>query len=325
MELRHLRYFIAVAEHRHITRAAAQLGIQQPPLTQQIQALERELGVSLLRRHARGVELTPAGESFLADALDILQMVDRAVEAAGQTARGQRGRVRIGMTNSTPFHPLLPRVIRAFRETAPNVVLTLQEGGTGELVDAVRAGRLDGAFTRSAMASASDLVVEVLLKEELVVALPARHPLAESPRGDPRVRLQLLAEDDFILYRRPNGPGLYDTILTACHRAGFSPKISQEVPVITSTLNLVAAGLGVSVVPASLSRHHLEGIVYAALAGRPKLLAPLNLTYRRGPKSAAFEGLIEVIHSVLSSRTSRQSAGISTNLHSSAVALRSPP
>ncbi len=296
-----MRYFVAVAEHRHITRAAEHLGIQQPPLTQQIQALERELGVSLLRRHPRGVELTPAGESFFADAMEILQMVDRAIEAAGQTARGQRGRVRVGMTNSTPFHPLLPRVMRAFRESAPNVALTLQEGGTGELVDAVRAGRLDAAFTRSALTNAADLVVEVLLKEDLVVALPARHPLAESPSGRLRVRLRLLADDDFILYRRPSGPGLYDTIITACHRAGFSPRISQEVPVITSTLNLVAAGLGVSVVPASLSRHHIEGVVYAALVGRPKLLAPLNLTYRRGPNSAAFEGLLEVIHTVLSS------------------------
>jgi DNA-binding transcriptional LysR family regulator len=300
MELRHLRYFVAVAEHRHITRAAAQLGMQQPPLTQQIQALEREVGVSLLRRHARGVELTPAGESFFADATEILQMVDRAIEAAAETARGQRGRVRIGMTNSTPFHPLLPRVIGAFREAAPNVALTLQEGGTGELVDAVRAGRLDAAFTRSAMTSAADLVTEVLLKEDLVLALPARHPLAESSSGRPRVRLRRFADDDFILYRRPNGPGLYDTIIAACHRAGFSPRISQEVPVITSTLNLVAAGLGVSVVPASLSRHHIEGIVYAALVGRPKLVAPLNLTYRQGPNSAALEGFIEVIHSVLS-------------------------
>jgi DNA-binding transcriptional LysR family regulator len=300
MELRHLRYFVAVAEHRHITRAAAHLGIQQPPLTQQIQALERELGVPLLRRHPRGVELTSPGESFFADAVDILQMVDRAIEAARQTARGQRGRVRIGLTNSTPFHPLLPRVIRAFREAAPGVALTLQEGGTGELVEAVRAGRLDGAFTRSAVTNAADLVVEVLLTEELVAALPVRHPLAESPGGQSRVRLRLLADDDFILYRRPSGPGLYDTIIAACRRAGFSPSISQEVPVITSTLNLVAAGLGVTVVPASMSRHHLEGVVYASLVDRPKLVAPLNLTYRRAPNSAAFERLIEVIHAAAS-------------------------
>jgi DNA-binding transcriptional LysR family regulator len=300
MELRHLRYFVAVAEHRHITRAAAQLGIQQPPLTQQIQALERELGVSLFRRYPRGVELTPPGESFLADAIDILQMVDHAIEAARQTARGQRGRVRIGLTNSSPFHPLLPQVIRAFREAEPNVALTLQEGGTGELVDALRAGRLDGAFTRSLVANAADLIVEVLLKEELVVALPAAHPLATSPSGQPRVRLRLLAGDDFILYRRPSGPGLYDTIIAACRRAGFSPHIGQEVPVITSTLNLVAAGLGVSVVPASLGRHYIDGVVYATLLDRPKLLAPLNLTYRRGLNSAGFERLIEVIHSVLS-------------------------
>jgi len=253
MELRHLRYFVAVAEDRHVTRAAARLGIQQPPLTQQIQALERELGVSLFRRHPRGVDLTPAGHSFFADAIDILRSVDRAIEAARQTARGQRGRLDIGLTNSTPFHPLVPRVIRALRTAAPDVAITLQEAGTGQLVEAVRAGRLDGAFTRSPVPNDADLVVQVLLKEELVVALPAAHPLADGARGQPRLRLRQLAAEDFILYRRPSGPGLYDTIIAACRRAGFTPKISQEAPVVTSTLSLVAAGLGVSMVPASLS------------------------------------------------------------------------
>jgi DNA-binding transcriptional LysR family regulator len=297
MELRHLRYFVAVAEDQHVTRAALRLGIQQPPLTQQIQALERELGVSLFRRHPRGVELTAAGQSFFVDATDILRSVDRAIEAARQTARGQRGRLEIGLTNSTPFHPLVPRIIRAFREAAPNVAVTLQEGGTGQLVDAVRAGRLDGAFTRSAVPNADDLVVQVLLKEELVVALPTAHRLASrDARTQQRLRLRQLAAEDFILYRRPSGPGLYDTIIAACRRAGFSPKISQEAPVITSTLNLVAAGLGVSVVPASLSRHHIEGVAYARLVDRPQPLAPLNLTYRRGANSAAFERLVEVVN-----------------------------
>jgi DNA-binding transcriptional LysR family regulator len=295
MELRHLRYFVAVAEDQHVTRAAARLGIAQPPLTQQIQALERELGVILFRRHPRGVELTPAGQSFFADATEILRAVDRAIESARQTARGQRGRLDIGLTNSTPFHPLVPRVIRAFHEAAPNVAVTLQEGGTGQLVDAVRAGRLDGAFTRSPVPNAADLVVHVLLKEELVVALPAAHPLAGDAGATLRLRLRQLATEDFILYRRPSGPGLYDTILAACRRAGFTPRISQEAPVVTSTLHLVAAGLGVSVVPASLSRHHIEGITYARLLDRPQPLAPLNLTYRRGPNSAAFERLAEVV------------------------------
>ena len=301
MELRHLRYFVAVAEDQHVTRAAARLGIQQPPLTQQIQALERELGVSLFRRHPRGVELTPAGQSFFADAIDILRSVDRAVDVARQTARGQRGRLDIGLTNSTPFHPLVPRVIRALREAAPDVAVTMQEGGTGQLVDAVRAGRLDGAFTRSPVPNAADLVVQELLKEELVVALPDAHPLAaDSARAEPRLRLRQLAADDFILYRRPSGPGLYDTIIAACRRAGFTPKITQEAPVVTSTLNLVAAGLGVSVVPASLGRHHIEGVTYARLLDRPRPLAPLNLTYRRGPNSAAFQRLVEVVNSAAS-------------------------
>src|SRR6185312_653198 len=141
-----------------------------------------------------------------------------------------------------------------------------------------------------------DLVVQVLLKEELVVALPAAHPLAGGAGVSPRLRLRQLAAEDFILYRRPSGPGLYDTIIAACRHAGFTPKIGQEAPVVTSTLNLVAAGLGVSVVPASLSRHRIEGIAYARLLDRPAPLAPLNLTCRRGPNSAAFERFVEVVN-----------------------------
>src|ERR1700689_4286345 len=137
MELRPLRYFIAVAEEGHITRAAERLGMQQPPLSQQIRGLERELDVQLLRRLPRGVELTEAGRALLADARAILAHIDHAFTTTRRTARGELGRLVVGFTSSTPFHPFVPRVIRAFREAYPLVSLALEEAGTGELIEAL--------------------------------------------------------------------------------------------------------------------------------------------------------------------------------------------
>src|SRR6516162_8401940 len=165
MELRHLRYFIAVAEEKHITRAAERLGMQQPPLSQQIRALERELDVQLFRRRPRGVELTTAGSTLLTEALAILSHLDHAFAATKRTARGEQGRVVVGFTSSAPFHPFVPRIIRAYRETFPLVALTLEEGGTMELIDDLREERVDVAFIRTAIANQEGLVVTPLLKE----------------------------------------------------------------------------------------------------------------------------------------------------------------
>src|SRR5262245_56278807 len=138
IELRHLRYFIAVAEEGHITRAAERLGIQQPPLSLQIRALEQELDVQLFRRVPRGVELTPAGVALLEHARGVLDQVDRAVAITRRTARGEQGRLVIGFTSSTPFHPFVPRIIRAFRELSPLISLQLEESGSSDLVQALR-------------------------------------------------------------------------------------------------------------------------------------------------------------------------------------------
>src|SRR5262245_57389187 len=225
MELRHLRYFVAVAEERHVTRAARRLGIQQPPRSQQIQALERELDVQLLHRRARGVELTEAGRALLADARAILAHVDHALAATRRTARGEQGRIAIGFTSSAPFHPLVPRVVRAFREAHPRVSLQMEEGGTPELLAAIANERLDAAFIRSDAAIPDELAVEALLAEPMMLAVPQRHPLA---RARSPVALRALEGETFIVYRRGSGPGLYDAILTACRAAGFSPRIGQE-------------------------------------------------------------------------------------------------
>ena len=296
VELRHLRYFVAVAEESHITRAAERLGIQQPPLSQQIRALERELHVQVFHRKPRGVELTDAGRALFTEARTILMLVDRAVDTVRQTAQGKRGRIAVGFTSSAPFHPFVPRLIRAFREAYPAVALTLEESGTADLVQALRAGRIDAAFIRSPIADAPDLVVRPLLAEEMVVALPARHRLA-ARRGARAAALPLraLGAETFILYRRPSGPGLYDAIISACRRAGFSPHIGQEAPLIVSTLNLVAAGLGVSIVPASLRRQHMDGVVYRRLKGHPRPRAPLNLACRREGNSPALRQFVELV------------------------------
>jgi DNA-binding transcriptional LysR family regulator len=296
MELRHLRYFIAVAEEAHVTRAAARLGIQQPPLSQQIRALEEELGVQLLRRKPRGVELTDAGKTFLERARTLLEDVDRACASTKRTARGEQGRVVVGFTSSAPFHPFIPRAVRSFRELSPLVSLELEESGSSELVQGLHDEMVDAAFIRSPVEDFVDLTVEPLLEEEMLVALPSHHPLAKRGGGDASaLPLTALAGEDFILYKRPGAPGLYDTIITACRKAGFSPKVSQEAPRIVSTLNLVAVGLGISVVPGSLRRLQMDGVVYRRIAGSAKLKAPLILACRRGGNSAAVQRFIDLV------------------------------
>jgi DNA-binding transcriptional LysR family regulator len=291
IELRHLRYFVAVADAGHITRAAARLGIQQPPLSQQIQALEQKVGVPLLHRLPRGVELTEAGRVFLTEARAVLARVDYAVEAAQRTARGEQGALAVGFTSSAAFHPFIPAVVRAFRERAPKVDLMLEESSTRELIGALQAGHLDVAFIRVPSGNIDGLTIEALLDEPMLVALPAHHPLL---RGGRRKTLALadLANETFILYRRPTGPGLYDAIITACRSAGFSPSVGQEAPRMLSTLSLVAAGLGVSIVPESMRRLNAEGITYLALSNAVKLFAPLHLAWRDVNTSGAMQRLI---------------------------------
>src|SRR5689334_12574045 len=190
MELRHLRYFVAVAEEGHVTRAAERLGIQQPPLSLQIRALEREVGTPLFRRKPRGMELTAAGKAFLTDATAILEHVDHAFATTRRTARGEQGRIAIGFTSSAPFHPFVPRVIRAFREAYPLVALSLDESGTTELIDDLRHERVDAAFIRTPVADPMGITVNPLLEEAMLVALPATHALGA---GDTELPLAVLA------------------------------------------------------------------------------------------------------------------------------------
>lgn len=286
IDLRLLRYFIAVAEEGHLTKAAERIGIQQPPLSQQIRLLERELGVTLFNRLPRGMELTDSGTALFNDARALLVQLDTTVASVRRIAQGKMGRIAVGFTESASLHPFVHSVIRAFRADAPDVAMTVEESNTNELIEALRAKRLDLAFVRSPVGDSGGLTIETMLVEDMVAALPIDHPLAEQGKRK-SIALHALAEESFIMTRRPNGPGLYDTIIAACHAAGFSPQVIQEARKNLSTLSLVAAGVGVAVIPASMTRVNAEGVVYLKLTGAAELKAPLHLAYRTGSISSA--------------------------------------
>jgi DNA-binding transcriptional LysR family regulator len=295
MDLRHLRYFIAVAEEGHITRAAERLGIQQPPLSQQIRSMERELDVQLLRRKPRGVELTEAGTALLDDARAILARVDLAVATARRTARGEQGRISVGFTGSGLFHPFVGRVIRTYRHEHPLVSVALEEGNGAVLLNALKTQSVDAAFIRSPRPVPHELVREPLIEERMVVALPTAHPLARARGGskDRGLPLRALAGETFIAFGQDNWPGLYEPIFAACRAAGFTPNVGQMAPRVISALNLVATGLGVSIVPTSLQRLRMDGLSFRPIMGRPQVTAPINLVFRRGEASAAVRRFIE--------------------------------
>ena len=300
IELRRLRAFVIVAEEGHVTRAAERLGMQQPPLSRLLQGLEADLGVLLLHRTPRGVHATPAGKALLQEARAVLARAEKVEEAVQRAARGEQGRLAVGFTSSAALHPFVTAVLRQFREIVPGVSLELEEAGTGELVEALTHERLDAAFVRSPVGLAPSISVEGVLEEPMFAALPAGHRL--TLRTHATIPLADLAEEAFILYRRPAGPGLYDAILAACRAAGFSPKVAQEAPRLTATLSLVAAGLGVSLVPASMRRLGGDGIVYRGLAEDHGLAAPLHLATRRSDPSPAIMRVRALVRHLLERR-----------------------
>ncbi len=281
--LRRLHAFVAVAEEGQMTRAAERLGMAQPPLSRLVRGLEAELGVTLVRRLPRGVALTDAGQALFEEARTVLARAGGIADTVRRVARGEQGRLAIGFTSSAALHPFVPGALLAFRAVQPGVRTELEEAGTMELIDALQQGRLDAAFVRTPVESIEGLVVDHVLDEPMVAAMPAGHALARN--GPSPLPLPALAGEKFILYRRPAGPGLYDAIVAACHGAGFSPTIEQEAPRLTSTLSLVAAGLGITIVPASMEQIAMPGVTFRALLGCPGLFAPINLAFRRSGSS----------------------------------------
>lgn len=292
LDLRQLRYLVAVAEERHVTRAAERLGMAQPPLSQQIRDMERKLGFLLFRRRPRGVEPTEAGEVLVREAQAILARLDAAERAAARTARGEQGRLVIGLAPTAPFHPFVPRTIRTFREAFPQVEVTLEECLSREALDGLRAARLDAAFLRAAVPRDAGFEAHTLFQEPMIAALPAGHPLAA---GEAPLPLASLAGETFIAFARITGPGIHDAATEACRRAGFMPRLGQEAPRITSALGLVAAGLGVSLVPDSLRRVRMDGIAYRELTAGQRPAVLLTLATQRGAASPVLRNLVDLV------------------------------
>ena len=294
MELRHFRYFLAVAEELHFTRAAARLGISQPPLSQQIKQLETEIGTALFRRLPNGVALTEAGERLLQDARVLLRQAEQSVENTRRAARGEWGVIRIGFTSSASFHPFVTGAIRDYRLAYPDVRLELIEGHTVYLLSLFESGQLTAAFIRPVPGEAAGLVELPLFREEMLVALPADHALAARPR----VALAALAEETFILYPRRNGRALYDDIVGACQAAGFNPRVGQEAPQMGSTITLVASGIGISIVPASMIYLATPGVTYRPIDGAAPR-APMSLVHVDVASSAVARAFVAVVRSHL--------------------------
>lgn len=288
MELRHLRYFRAVAEEAHVTRAAARLSIAQPPLTQQIKALEAELGVALFNRVGRRVELTEAGRVFLDEVRAILDRVERAVSMAQQATRGALGRLHVGFTESASFHPVVTAVLKAMRSEWPGVELVLEESHTDRLVEALEQRRLDVVFVRPPLRYSDSLSFETLATEAMVVAVPLTHRLA----AHECIKLMELAEEEFVLYPRSTGPGLSESVVAACVRQGFSPRVAQQTPQLSSTVNLVAASLGIAVVPDCMRHLRPDSVRFLRLIGdQPR--AELGLARRVSDRSPVVCKLVE--------------------------------
>jgi DNA-binding transcriptional LysR family regulator len=290
MDLRHLRYFVAVADAGHMTRAAAQLGIQQPPLSQQIKALETHLGMPLFQRHPKGVHLTDGGRAFLPDARRLLADMAALELRMRRIARGELGRLAVAFTSSAAAHAFTPLALRACHSRYPDITLELSEANAAEITDGVAQARLHCGLLRVPVSRPDGVTLEHLLDEPAVLALPLDHRLAA--KAGP-VQITALRGESLVLVRRPGAPGLYANLLALCEAAGFQPRIVAEVERMTINLNLVAAGAGVSVVPASMQGVHTHAVAYRPLAAR--LDAPLTLAYRTadcaGP-TASFVALL---------------------------------
>ncbi|NNH81652.1 LysR family transcriptional regulator [Rhizobium laguerreae] len=290
MELRHLRYFLAVAEEGNFTRAAGKLGIGQPPLSQQIRDLEREVGAALFHRVPHGAELTAAGTAFLGEAKASVAAAEKAKLAAQSANRGETGRLSLGFTASSAFNPVVSTTIRRFRARWPEVQLSLTEMNTLALMQKLERGELDATFMRPSLDDPTGIRLRRLPDEPMVIALPASHSLARRSE----LPLAALADEPFILFPRRVGLSLYDDVVLACRKAGFELTVAQEAPQISSVVNLVAADLGVSIVPASISQIKLEGVAYRPIEG-PPAVARLALAILKTHRSPVTENLISLL------------------------------
>ncbi len=259
MELRQLRYFVAAAEELHFGRAAARVHISQPPLSQQIQSLETEIGVELFERLGRGVRLTRAGTEFLQHARGVLRQSHRAVEHAQRAARGEIGELEIGFVGSLSF-TYVPWMLRVFMARYPDIRLVLHEKTIAEQTEWLDEGRLQIGLLRPPI-NLPDVECETVLREPFALALPVDHPLADLDS----VPVAALREQPLIMLPRTIGLRYYSQVLGMCHRAGFSPQVVQEIRHLPAAIGLVSAGIGLTVIPDSLRFHRMPGVTFRTI------------------------------------------------------------
>lgn len=291
MELRHLRYFAALAQELSFTRAAERLHVSQPPLSQQIKSLEEELGTPLFVRTSRRVELTAAGNVFLGHVKAILERVEQACGQARAVGVGQAGHLEIGLSGSLLLGPL-PRLIAAFRRSFPGVAVVLHEMTPAAQLAALRDRRIDMSFSRTAV-NDELLASELAWREPVVVAMPRGHALAARRR----LELKDLANEDFVMLRLESS-GFARYLSECCVQAGFAPRASQQVVESQAIPSLVAAGLGVALVPASLQRVHRRGVEYRPLAGKAPR-ADVSAICRREGSSPVVRAFLDKVKEAL--------------------------
>jgi DNA-binding transcriptional LysR family regulator len=280
MELRHLRYFVAVAEELHFGHAANRLHTSQPSLSQQIRNLERELKVQLLVRTKRSVELAPAGHQFLAEAREILARADRAVGLARETAREESSKLVLGISAETDWR-LLGRVLRLFAEHDPSVEILFENLTPEAQVEALRAGRIDLGFVALPI-EAEGLDSETTARVRLMVALPEKHPMARNAQ----LRLESLSKEAYTLWPRHFSPASYDQLLAVFRKAGFGPPITMagDLPSTHTVLGMIAAGLTIALVDPALRQMAAPGVVFRELAGQG-VFTETGVIYRRNELS----------------------------------------
>lgn len=288
MELRHLRYFVSVAEELHFRKAAEKLHIVQPALSKQISALERELGVLLLERDRRHVTLTEAGRVFLEEATEVLAHADGAVVRARAVSRGEVGRLNIGFIQPA-LADLLPRSLRVFRQHYPGVLLTLAEATSRTAIEKIASRSMHFAFTRLPIAGRPDLATEILSEEPVALVVPKGHRLA----GEEAVRLAEIAAEDTVLIDRKVEPELHDYYVAACNSAGFSPRVAHEVNSTSVAIGLVAAGLGVAFAPSSARLAPQHNVAYVPIAGA-RLKLTMGAMWHSGPRPTVLDNFLQL-------------------------------
>ncbi|MBP9201204.1 MAG: LysR family transcriptional regulator [Gemmatimonadales bacterium] len=298
LELRHLRYFVAVAEELHFGRAARRLGIAQPPLSQQIQRLEQVVGVRLFERTSRRVQLTDGGATLLVEARRVLAAATEAFEATRRAGRGELGELRVAFAATVMFLAL-PEVIREFRGRYPGVHLDLREMPTGPQLAGIKAGEIDIGFVREPRPD-PELEIVTVMREPLRIAVNKSHPLAARPT----IAVRHLAEEPFVLFPEELAPGLYAQVLGLCRAAGFTPRVVEESRELYTSVSLVEAGIGVSILPASVEKLGWRGVRYRPI---PSASAETRIAaaWRKDRARPVVQAFMQVVGSVVGAEGGR--------------------